>query len=246
MQEHLHVAIHRRRPDHHYVSRVYGASAANHLDIRSLPGFGELASAVLRDGRAMLYYDRLFTLYQAVVNAARLAGGAPAQLIEVGVCRGGGSAFIASVMQALRIEGTLHAFDTFEGHSGEDARIDLDAGHATSATLFRDTSYEDVKAYLASYPFARVHKGRFQERCAVLADDPVLFAHLDLDIYEPTAFALDFLRDRVLVGGAIVVDDYGFATCPGLRQAVDEFLASAPPFFALHQLTGQCVLVKVR
>jgi hypothetical protein len=194
----------------------------------------------------MLYYDRLYTLYQAVVNAARLAGSAPAHLLEVGVYKGGGSAFIASLMQALRIEGTLHAFDTFEGHSCEDTRHDLDAGHATSAKLFRDTSYEDVRAYLARYPFARVHKGRFQDRCEALANDSVLFAHLDVDIYEPTAFALNFLRDRVLVGGVIVIDDYGFATCPGLRQAVDEFLASAPPFFALHQLTGQCVLVKVR
>jgi len=42
------------------------------------------------------------------------------------------------------------------------------------------------------------------------------------------------------------VDDYGFATCPGVIKAVNEFKDSAINFdFAANMLTGQCRLVRL-
>ncbi len=242
----LNLAVFKRRPDYHYVPRFYGASAEKHLDIRQLPIFGPLARDALNGGRTMLYYDRLYTLYQALLNAKRLRLTSAPHVVEMGVYRGGGSAFLASVMNAVDINGILHSFDTFEGHPHEDTRPGLDAGHATSTTLFKDTSFASVQAYLSKYPFLTVYKGRFQDRCTVLDDVQVVLAHLDVDIYEPTIFALRFLSKRLVIGGALVVDDYGFDTCPGLKQAVDEFVASTTDYFVLHQLTGQCILVRIR
>lgn len=46
--------------------------------------------------------------------------------------------------------------------------------------------------------------------------------HLDMDVKEPTAFALDLLYERVVPGGLIVVDDYN--SVPGATEAIDEFL----------------------
>jgi len=50
----------------------------------------------------------------------------------------------------------------------------------------------------------------------------IALLHLDLDVYEPTRFALDCLKDWVVPGGIIVIDDY--AIVEGATRAVDEFL----------------------
>ena len=50
--------------------------------------------------------------------------------------------------------------------------------------------------------------------------------HLDMDVYEPTAFVLDKLFDRLVTGGLIVIDDYN--TVEGATIAVDEFIVQHP------------------
>lgn len=52
----------------------------------------------------------------------------------------------------------------------------------------------------------------------------IALLHLDVDVYAPTAFALDSLYDRIVSGGLIVIDDYG--TVSGATVAVDEFASS--------------------
>ena len=46
--------------------------------------------------------------------------------------------------------------------------------------------------------------------------------HLDMDVMEPTAFALEHLYDRVVKGGMIMIDDY--PSVGGAVKAVDTFL----------------------
>ena len=48
--------------------------------------------------------------------------------------------------------------------------------------------------------------------------------HLDMDIYEPTIFALKNLWDGVSNGGIVVIDDYNAVF--GATRAVDEFISN--------------------
>lgn len=41
----------------------------------------------------------------------------------------------------------------------------------------------------------------------------------------------------------MIFDDYGFESCPGTRQAVDEFMADKPER-VIHLTTGQALLQK--
>ena len=59
--------------------------------------------------------------------------------------------------------------------------------------------------------------------------------HLDMDVYEPTAFVLKKLFDRLVVGGLIVIDDYN--TVEGATIAVDEFIAQHPTLKLKNYLT---------
>lgn len=166
------------------------------------------------------------------------------RIVEIGVFKGGTSAFLASTAAALGMPDVeVHSFDTFDGHDGVDVDAVRDPTHKPGD--FRDTSFESVRAYLQAYPAVTVHRGRFEDRCSVLGNDPIGFVHLDVDLYAPTLHALEFGDSRMSVGGAFVVDDYEVKSCPGVRSAVDEFLARHPSYFAIHPMTEQCVLVKL-
>lgn len=48
--------------------------------------------------------------------------------------------------------------------------------------------------------------------------------HLDVDVYKPTKVALDFLYDRVVPGGLIVLDEYAMMEWGGESKALEDFL----------------------
>ena len=50
--------------------------------------------------------------------------------------------------------------------------------------------------------------------------------HLDMDVYEPTAYVLNKLFNQLVDGGLIVIDDYN--TVEGATIAVDEFIFQHP------------------
>jgi hypothetical protein len=49
----------------------------------------------------------------------------------------------------------------------------------------------------------------------------ISFLNLDTDIYEPAKCILENLWDRIVVGGVLILDDYG--VFPGETKAVDDF-----------------------
>lgn len=234
----------RRRADYHYVPRIYGRTAGKMRDIRDDAVFRRLADRVMltEPRRTLLYYDRLYTLYQAFLNAKDLADDGP-HMAEIGVFRGGGSAFLASLCAEFgRERATLVAIDTFEGHAAADLPEGVEAAHETGT--FDETAYADVRRYLAAYPFVEVVQGRVQDRTDPIGRNDYGLVHLDVDIYLPMVFALRHFGPRMRTGGIIVCDDHGFVTCPGVQKAVDEFHAESPRRFTrLNLLTGQCVLV---
>ncbi len=51
----------------------------------------------------------------------------------------------------------------------------------------------------------------------------VSIVNIDLDLYDPVKAVLEYLFERVVRGGIVILDDYeGF---PGARRAIDEFLS---------------------
>lgn len=209
-----------------------------HEDITKYPEFGPLATEVIKEGSTCLYYDRLYTIYQALYNALNQMD--VLTTAEVGVYKGGTSKFIASVLESNYDH---YCFDTFEGHDAKDIR-EVDSHKASQ---FNDTQFEDVRKLLEKYPNVHIYKGRFEDMCGVVDKKTFDFVHLDVDIYAPTLHALHFFHSRLSKNGIIVVDDYGHRSCPGVRQAVDEFSQRKEGcgYMKFHLLTGQMLMVKV-
>ncbi len=207
------------------------------INLRKVDGFSQLAAKIMaQPGRTFLHEDRLYTLWQAAEQAK------PGHVVEVGVYRGGSSAFLAEALAAHGKTNRIFAVDTFGGHAVVDATIDADHRVAEG---FSDTSVDDVRAYLAPYPAVTVIQGAIGDVSGEIDDtQPIAIAHIDVDVYPATAYCLEHFGERLVSGGMMIVDDYGFLTCPGAFRAVEEFLDARDDFVRLHLLTGQAVLMR--
>ena len=225
----------RYRPDSVLVPRFLCPSGEKLFDFRHEPGFAAVADEIVAEGRTTLGHNRLFVLWQAVRNTHPAEG----DIAEVGSYRGGSARFLAVAAAQVGWSPVLHVMDTFAGHPAS-ADFSRDGVHAPG--LFSDTDVEQVTAYLSDLHTVKVHQGNFEDTCKGIADRQFSLVHVDVDIYSSTASALGFFWPRLSRGGTIVVDDYGFTTCPGLKTAVDEFLRDQPAAAGWYMHTGQMII----
>ncbi len=145
------------------------------------------------------------------------------------------------VLDRLGGNHAVYGFDTFEGH----VCITEHDGPVHKEEMFRKCGgIEGVEAYIAD-PRVKLIKGNVSETIHQYIEkaDSVCLAHFDMDIYQPTADAVPLVYEKLCPNGIIIFDDYGFTTCPGVKRAVDDFLAVTPALH-FHLMTGQLILCK--
>ncbi|MFE6769582.1 TylF/MycF/NovP-related O-methyltransferase [Streptomyces griseus] len=160
----------------------------------------------------------------------------PGDIVECGVWRGGSMQACARTLLSVgETERDLYLFDTYEGMTpptAEDLRRDgrpaqelLDA-QGKDRPIWAVASLEDVKAGFENipYPKERVHyvRGRVEDTVPAQAPEQIAILRLDTDWYASTKHELEHLYSRLVSGGVLLIDDYGY--WQGSRQAVDEFL----------------------
>lgn len=179
--------------------------------------------------------DRKYVLWTLLLQAVRTLTG---DVVECGVYRGGTAKLFAKLLEGCASDKSLHLFDTFEGMPETMEGLDL---HRKGD--FSDTSLESVRKYLSNFQNVEYHQGLIPASFAGLAELELCFAHIDLDLYEAIYAATEFLYPRLQRGGVLVYDDFGLASCPGARKAVEQFFASKAEVPLVLQ-TGQCIVVK--
>ncbi len=180
--------------------------------------------------------DRKWVLREYVKVSNDLSG----DLAECG-CYVGTSAFFMA--QASK-HGTLYLFDSFQGLSDPDV-ADRGAANDVLPWSAGDLSTDEatLRRNLSCYGSIAVLSGWIPTRFDEVADRQFRVVHIDVDLYEPTRDSLEFFYPRLVRGGVIVMDDYGFATCPGASRAAQEF-AGHRGVGVLHLATGQGVIMK--
>lgn len=182
--------------------------------------------------------DRCYILWTTLRQALVSEG----DVVECGVFRGGTALLEAMTMQtrAPNQRRRLHLFDSFEGMPETLQGVDrLQHGDLS------DTSFAEVARLLNPFSFAEVHRGFIPTTFAGLELAKVCWAHIDVDIYQSVRDCISFIYPKLSPGGFIIVDDYGFPSCPGARKAVDESFATLPEV-PICLPTGQCLIVKTQ
>jgi len=79
---------------------------------------------------------------------------------------------------------------------------------------------------IIKYPedYLHCHKGWFQATLPKIASElsSITILRLDCDWYASTKICLEYLYDKVVRGGFVIVDDYGYYE--GCKKALDEFM----------------------
>jgi hypothetical protein len=179
-------------------------------------------------------FDRKFAMKELLKLALRRDG----EVAECGVFRGASAFLLAKGIAGQAPHKRLHLFDSFAGLSKP--RAEIDGSHWHSGDLA--CGLAEVAANLKAYERLIVyHPGWIPEKFLEASEKKFCFVHIDVDLFAPTRDALAFFGPRTTPGGLILCDDYGFGTCPGARQAMDEY-ASASDQTVVHLPTGQGVI----
>jgi O-methyltransferase len=184
--------------------------------------------------RTLVSRDRCYVLERLFRQTLPVTG----EIFECGVYKGGTAALLRALLDETGCAKKLYLFDTFEGMPATDSEKDW---HKKGD--FSDTAIEEVRTFVGGGDNCIFKKGFIPDTFRGLSDIKVSFCHIDVDIYKSIMDSLEFVWPRMPLGGAIVFDDYGFPTCPGALQAVDDFFRQkeAVPL-CLH--TGQAIVFK--
>jgi hypothetical protein len=163
------------------------------------------------------------------VNAARL--GLQGSIVELGMHKGGTTMFLARVTEHLKMPWTIFGFDTFAGFPERRGVLDM---YAHPDCVFTDLAV--VQRYLADQP-VQIVKGDIVETVDRLRDQELVLSFIDTDNYTSATAGLAAVRERTVVGGAIVFDH--FTGRDRFRYTLGERVAGRPllddhRFFHLH------------
>ena len=181
------------------------------------------------DSYTMTSPERINALWEATQYVAR--ANIPGSFVECGVWRGGSMMVVAKTLLSLNdTSRDLYLFDTFEGMTTPTER-DV-AYNGTSALAFFETrddwcaaSLVDVETNMKTtgYPDHLIHyvRGPVEETIPEHIPDEIALLRLDTDWYASTKHELLHLYPRLVMGGVLILDDYGH--WEGSRGAVDEY-----------------------
>jgi O-methyltransferase len=166
--------------------------------------------------------------------------------VECGVWKGGSVALMAHYLKEMSQERTLRLFDAFDDICEPDAKVDGERaikevggvenakGQLKAVSGFykkkggSGNEEEVLKLLIQTVGYKKelvhLHKGWFQDTLPLVSKEikKIALLRLDGDWYASTKVCLDYLYDKVVPGGVIIVDDYG--AYEGCKKAVDEFL----------------------
>jgi len=178
--------------------------------------------------------DRCHILWTLADQSMSVAG----DFWECGVYKGGTARLLAESIVTRSSDKHLHLFDTFGGMPVTGPDDFHEEGD------FFDTSLDAVRHTVGHSEFVHFHSGKIPDTFNSHDDHPIAFAHVDVDIYQSVLDCCHHIYPRLSPGATMVFDDYGFASCPGARKAVDEFFRDKPER-PLVLPTAQAVVVRL-
>ena len=179
---------------------------------------------------------RMYLLSQAILNAKNLK--LEGDFVECGVWRGGNILLYKLLNDFYKLNKSIYAYDTFDGMtSPEDVDRDYKGKLAIQDMKIQKKNEDEnnihafakidtVKKNIAAYTnleMIKFIKGPVEETLTKHENLPskISVLRLDTDWYKSTKIELEILYPKLVKGGVLIIDDYGYFE--GARKAVNEY-----------------------
>lgn len=180
-------------------------------------------------GRAhtMIGMQRLDNLHQLAdeVIKKNISG----DFMEAGAWRGGATILMRAILEAYGIaDRAVWVADSFEGlPAPDDEKFPMDKGSEYHLDDSLAVSLGQVQVHFNRYGLldAKVKflKGFFKDTLPSAPIKQLALLRIDVDMYQSTMEALEYLYPKLSAGGYVIIDDYDLI--PACRQAVDDYRA---------------------
>lgn len=183
---------------------------------------------------------RLHTLTWAAEHCLSV----PGAFVECGVYRGFSMAVVARYVGFEKLRRRMVLYDTFEGIPDEhNQEKRSNAAYQQANARNPNALHEHVLRVFSAYPNVRIVRGVVPQSFATACPERIAFLHIDMNSATAEIAALRVLFDRVVPGGMIVFDDYGWSGFSRQKVAEDAFMKRRG-YQILELPTGQGLLVK--
>jgi len=173
---------------------------------------------------------RRVTMIWAARSALRLEG----DFVECGCYKGTGPRIVADVLNFAELDRRYYLYDLFEHNSSMPHHSMLE--HSGELADW-------VRARFSDLPNVTITQGRVPDSLAIAAPEKIAFMHLDLNNVDAEIGALEILFDRIVPGGILLLDDYGWLGYHAQLVAEKPWLR-ARGYEVLELPTGQGLVIK--
>lgn len=164
---------------------------------------------------------------------------------EFGCFAGTTSLFLQRLLIEKKSKKKLYLYDSFEGLPDKSDQDQSAAGiDFVNGELMASKSQLKLNFKKANLPLPKIKKAWFSDLKNKDIPKQICFAFLDGDFYQSIKEPLEIIKNRIAVGGLIVIDDYDNPALPGARKAVKEFLHQNPSFKLTKTTHSLAILVK--
>jgi O-methyltransferase len=183
---------------------------------------------------------RLYELFYLAKSVSALKG----DFLEVGVAKGGSGVMLARILKSMNVKKKIFLADTFAGVVNTSIK---DTAYQDGMHSYKENEVINLLKKFECLNNSIILKGMFpKENYQHFDNKSLCFVHIDVDVYQSTKDVLEFVNNKVVKNGLIIIDDYGFAGCEGATQAVMDFIKVNQKQYAfIHNINGHAILLKL-
>jgi O-methyltransferase len=197
----------------------------HNADFINTPRFAEVYREVKEIGGNLLKnYDIQWRIH-VITYFANVVKNLEGDFVDCGVNTGFCPMAVIKYTNFNTLNKKYFLFDTFEGM---DPRFSTEYEMERSAKLGygkQANIYEQVSERFSPYN-VQIVKGAIPDTLSGFTGDKVAYLSIDMNCVLPEVQALEFFWDKMVKGGVIVLDDYGYPGCLDQKMAHDAFAKS--------------------
>lgn len=164
----------------------------------------------------------------------------PGDFVDCGTCTGMLARMVINYINFEKLPKTYYLLDTFKGM---EAKYSSEKEMQRSKNMGYYEIYDQVVETFRPFSNVKIIKGPIPDTLPQVEAKQVAFLSIDMNSAFPEAQALEYFWDKMVSGGVVVLDDYGFPGHEEQKRAHDEF-AKSKGVLVLPVPTGQGLIFK--